>query len=573
MSDIWTGTSGPRDAQVVLVGEAWGAAEAAAGKPFVGGSGQELDRMLAEAGIARDSCFSTNVVSHRPQNNEMWRYFEPAKGATAPMLRGLHPLPIVYEGLGKLYAQLDAIKPKLVVALGNYALWALTNCTGYSVPADAEGRRCPNGIESWRGSMWYCDASPFPTLKCLPVVHPANVMREWYKRPVCVHDFRERIPMALRDDWRPSLKPLVYAPPTYDVAVHMLDIWTKRCDLAPTRLVADIETARGLITCIGFAASEKCAMTIPFVKLEGTAFDSYWSPEQEHVLVRQIRKLLFHPNCHVEGQNFLYDTQYLAAYLACIPNIEFDTMLAHHLLFPGTPKGLDYLSSLYCKYHWYWKDDGKEWDTRDSLESLLRYNAEDCLRTYECATVLRSLIVEMKQEAQWKEKLEQNALALRMMLRGVRIDQKRRGELALSLATLREQYASWFERMIPQSLIETNSKVPWYDSAFQQKDYFSEELGLRLPLHRKTGNPTFGKEALTTLASRHPEFTRLFDKLREYRSLGVFYNTFVKAPLDPDGRMRCMFNTAGTETFRWSSSANAFNRGTNLQNIPAGNEE
>ena len=186
---------------------------------------------------------------------------------------------------------------------------------------------------------------------------------------------------------------------------------------------------------------------------------------------------------------------------------------------------------------------------------------------------MRGLISSLKQEDQWKEEKAKNALALRMMLRGVRIDQQRRANLALQLATAREQYATWFEAMFPQSLSETTSTVKWYDSPYQQRQIFSDQFGLRLPRHRKTGQPTFGKEALGTLSQRHPEFVRLFEALREYRSLGVFYNTFVKAPLDPDGRMRCMFNTSGTETFRWSSSSNAFNRGTNLQNIPAGNEE
>src|SRR6185312_5176356 len=38
-------------------------------------------------------------------------------------------------------------------------------------------------------------------------------------------------------------------------------------------------------------------------------------------------------------------------------------------------------------------------------------------------------------------------------------------------------------------------------------------------------------------------------------------------PLDPDGRMRCSYNVVGTENGRWSSSKNAFGRGTNLQNV------
>ena len=53
MTDPWFGTHGPRDAEIVIVGEAWGAEESAARRPFVGGAGNELHRMLAEAGMLR----------------------------------------------------------------------------------------------------------------------------------------------------------------------------------------------------------------------------------------------------------------------------------------------------------------------------------------------------------------------------------------------------------------------------------------------------------------------------------------------------------------------------------------
>jgi len=41
----------------------------------------------------------------------------------------------------------------------------------------------------------------------------------------------------------------------------------------------------------------------------------------------------------------------------------------------------------------------------------------------------------------------------------------------------------------------------------------------------------------------------------------------LRAPLEPGNRMSCSYNVAGTENWRWSSSSNAFGRGTNLQNI------
>lgn len=43
----------------------------------------------------------------------------------------------------------------------------------------------------------------------------------------------------------------------------------------------------------------------------------------------------------------------------------------------------------------------------------------------------------------------------------------------------------------------------------------------------------------------------------------------LKSPLEPGNRISCSYNVAGTENWRWSSSANAFGRGTNLQNITA----
>ena len=66
-------TSGPLDAQIAIVGEAWGSDEAVAQKPFVGLSGMELTRLLADAGIDRDKCFLSNLGARRPVVNVVVR--------------------------------------------------------------------------------------------------------------------------------------------------------------------------------------------------------------------------------------------------------------------------------------------------------------------------------------------------------------------------------------------------------------------------------------------------------------------------------------------------------------------
>jgi DNA polymerase len=96
--------TGPANAAIVIVGEAPGAKEDAAGVPFVGAAGKFLDTLLAEAGIARDDVFITNVVKARPPKNR-----DPKKDEVA------HHWPW-------LERQLDIIAPQLLVPLGRHAL-------------------------------------------------------------------------------------------------------------------------------------------------------------------------------------------------------------------------------------------------------------------------------------------------------------------------------------------------------------------------------------------------------------------------------------------------------------------
>lgn len=60
---------GNRQADLLIVGEGPGHDEDIQGEPFVGRSGQLLDRMLAAIGIAREQVYITNIVKCRPPNN------------------------------------------------------------------------------------------------------------------------------------------------------------------------------------------------------------------------------------------------------------------------------------------------------------------------------------------------------------------------------------------------------------------------------------------------------------------------------------------------------------------------
>ena len=105
---------GTRKAELVLVGEQPGDKEDLAGEPFVGPAGRQLDEVLKRAGIDRGAVYLTNAVKHFK-----WR----PRGK-----RRLHQTPRAGEVEACrpwLEAEIDAVSPRAVVALGGTAAKAL----------------------------------------------------------------------------------------------------------------------------------------------------------------------------------------------------------------------------------------------------------------------------------------------------------------------------------------------------------------------------------------------------------------------------------------------------------------
>ena len=67
--------NGPRNAKIVIVGEAPGRDEEIFGKPFIGPSGQLLNDMLLRCGINRNECYVTHVMKRRPLNNDYREFY------------------------------------------------------------------------------------------------------------------------------------------------------------------------------------------------------------------------------------------------------------------------------------------------------------------------------------------------------------------------------------------------------------------------------------------------------------------------------------------------------------------
>lgn len=206
----------------------------------------------------------------------------------------------------------------------------------------------------------------------------------------------------------------------------------------------------------------------------------------------------------------------------------------------------------------------------ESIDERWAYNVEDCVRTRECGEVSAANIKAMGLEA--VEAFQQRLFwpVLWAMQRGVKVDEKVRAKFAVELmeeVTGREEYL----RHVVGHVLNPGSPKQmcefFYEDLRQQKNYNkAPKPGLPATL-------TCDAEALRKIGLREPLLRPIIRRIEETRSLNVFLKTFVLAKLDTDSRMRCSYNICGTETFRFSSSQNAFGTGTNLQNVPAGGED
>ncbi len=108
---------GNENSEIVFIGEAPGADEEKALRPFVGKAGKNLNYFLENAGCSREDIYITNAVKFRPTQI----------GKTGRLSNRTPTTEEIVEYREWLLKELSIIDPKLVITLGNTPLFSLTN--------------------------------------------------------------------------------------------------------------------------------------------------------------------------------------------------------------------------------------------------------------------------------------------------------------------------------------------------------------------------------------------------------------------------------------------------------------
>lgn len=432
-----------------------------------------------------------------------------------------------------LLEEINTLQPPLLIPLDEYSFNHLTGL---------------NGITKFRGSA-------LPPRQDLGVNYPVKILPTLAPDPYLYQDYKMK--HIVRIDFSKIRKHANDSP----LPDNLYNIWIARTSTALREflnraypialesgnpLVFDIETYMQVPICISFCFDGFESVCVPLV-------DYTIDFDHRALMLQLVAKLLASPIPKV-NQNIKYDWKIMERWGFKVNNVVGDTMLAASTLYCEFPKNLGFLTSIYTDIP-YFKDEGRQFDpTKHKREQYYFYNAKDSLATHQITMKQREEVEELGTKSVYENLVKLIPIYKRMEDRGLRRD-----ELQCSL--LKAKYESLFH--IEELKLKRLSGRDYINalSNKQARDLIFNELGykkIRGMKSTKSGEPSTDEESLQLLlvygeaAAAPSTGPMVLECIINCRKI---HKVLEMLELDtwPDGRFRCEFNLAGTETGRSSA--------------------
>lgn len=521
--DIQCAMDGTADAEIVIIGEYPGEKEALFNKPFVGGAGNHLWATLRQFGITRNQCYTTNVIKRR----------------VTTTLKVDHTEIVLWQEA--LHYELSALKPRVIIALGAVALNALTGI---------------DKITQHRGSVY--------DYKGIPVVaayNPAYILRMPQHEIVFAMDM-EKVSRVLSGSFTQHVINVTYNP-TFEDAVDYLTFLNE----TNSEFAVDIEAVGGETACIGFATSPNRAFVINF----RDAKQNRYTLEEEFVILKKFLIACDNPNTIVIAQNGNFDSYFMGYKDHARFQIDFDTLLAHHTLYPRLPHNLGFLTAQYTD-HPYYKDEKDAFHEGGDIEQFWEYNGKDAAITFAVAQKQRE---ELKQQGMYDFFTShvmrvQKHLAL-PTIDGIAVDTSRRDEIKSTVTQDVKHARSDFYRAVQ---IATGNDELYVNpnSAPQLRELFFSKL--KLTATRKAVDAKTREGWLKDPRVRS-EIRDILIALNRFKTADKFLSTYVEVKLSEQNRFHSEYKQFGVSSApgRLSSGQSFLGPnntliGGNAQNLP-----
>ena len=523
---------GKLDSEICIIAEAPGEHEVKMSMPLVGGSGRLLWDVLRPHNIGRADCYVTNVVKKQVALSTKTDARNPVK---KPELEH-------WEGL--LDWELDHLPNlKYILALGNFALHALTGDTG---------------ITKWRGSVFDCKVGRTQrTVKVIVTNNPAHILRNLAMEPMYKFDIA-KLRRVMDGKFRKHVISGTINP-TYKEACEYL----VKLERSSKPIAFDIEVIANETACIGFADNPNNGICINF----RDATSNRYGVSEELLLRGRIQQLLRNPKNRFIAQNGSFDCGWLwYKDRIHVTKVWFDTLLAHHTLYPRMPHNLGYLTAQYTD-HPYYKDEGKTWREGGNINDFWHYNIKDCCITWAVHDALqRELRAQDLEKFFFDHVMRLQPHLVQMQVGGILADIELKDTISEELKGELDGKLRRFHTRV-HNLTGDKDFSPNPKSPKQLGELFFNYLGM---VGRGSSTNKDNRERMRNHVKTTPEQKLLLDQLDDYLIEHKFYSTYATQKVDPDGRIRCEYKQFGVQSApgRLSSSKVMWGSGMNLQNQP-----
>lgn len=524
--------SGSPSSQIVVIAEFPGETECQLKMPLVGGSGKYLWQELSKVGIKREQCYITNVVKKKLTEEKN------SNKKVLPKEEMLKWHTVLREELSLLP------NARYVLVLGNVALESLTGHTG---------------ITKWRGSalsftkeMGFCQNGMM-----VITYNPAFVFRD---PKVGFHFFIDiqRFKRVYDGTWKPYEVVAHYDPTKRQALDYIRKIRSEKLAVS-----VDIETIGNETACIGLANSNHEGLCI---NLRTHDNPNRYDIQDEAAIRIALAELFSDRSIEFVAQNGNFDSYWMYYKDRLLFRSTYDTLLAHHTLYPVLPHNLGFLTTQYTE-HPYYKDEKDTWKTLGDIGKFWEYNVKDACIT---RAVYRATMAELEHhkliDFYRSHVMRLQPHLVTMTINGVLQDATLKAAIAEDLTkqldTLERDVVYKARLAASDPNLELNPR-----SAPQLRNLFFNILKL-------SGRGTSTNEENRARMKQHPNTSaaskELIDALDKYKEEHKFYSTYVDTATDPDGRMRSEYRQWGTQSApgRLSSSSVMWGSGTNLQNQP-----
>jgi DNA polymerase len=512
---------GDPKSEIIIIGEYPSAQDAALSAPFSGASGKFLWDVLRKQSIVRPQCYTTFAVK-RPIS---------ARDGIQTSEIALWQEALQYE-LSLLP------NAKIIICLGNLPMNFLL---GFSK------------IVQYRGSVYEYEG--------IPVVignAPSLVLRKPETEVVFAMDIQKALRVYKGDYKELEMKRIIN--PSYDEAMDYMEaIRTTHKKFSIDIELTGLETA-----CIGLGISANEAMCVNF---RGRT-DNTFTVEEEYNLLQSFVKTCDQEDTFVIAQNGNFDSYFMGYKDHAKFNLNFDTLLAHHTLYPRLPHNLGFLTSQYVDFPYY-KDEKDIFKEGGSIDDFWRYNCSDCCVTFAVYEAeLKELKAQGLDEFFFGHVMQVQPEISESTTTGVLVDIEKKEALH---SVIGKDVAKLSETVIQAARDAINDQTYKLNpnSAPQLSSFLFDRDKLGLKYHRKSADAKARSDLMEDPRTGILAKTFL-TALGKYNEENKFLSTYVSTTIDPDNRFRAEFKQFGVSKApgRLSSAKTLWGSGGNAQNQP-----